>query len=44
MMKKYYPSALFFVMVVTLLFGCAAQQMQPTPSLFEPVQMKKGYF
>ncbi|MGD8661135.1 MAG: OmpA family protein [Desulfobacterales bacterium] len=40
MMKNYYPSALFFVMVGTLLVGCAAQQLQPPPSLFEPVQLK----
>ena len=39
-MKKYYASALFFVMVGTLLFGCASQQVQPTKSLFEPYQLK----
>ena len=33
-MKKYYARALFFVMVSTLLFGCAAPQVQPTKSLF----------
>jgi OOP family OmpA-OmpF porin len=44
MMKKYYPSALFFLIVGTLLAGCAAQQVQPTPSLFEPVQMKSDQY
>jgi len=43
-MKKYYARALFFVMVGTLLFGCAARQVQPTQSLFEPYQLEADQY
>jgi len=43
-MKKYYARTLFLVMVGTLLFGCAAQQVQPTKSLFEPYQLKADQY
>jgi OOP family OmpA-OmpF porin len=43
-MKKYYARTLFCVMVSTLLFGCAAQQVQPTKSLFEPYQLKADQY
>ncbi len=43
-MKKHYARALFFVMVSTLLFSCAAQQVQPTKSLFEPYQFKADQY
>ncbi len=43
-MKKYYARALLFVMVSTLLFGCAAQQVQPTKSLFEAYQLKADQY
>jgi hypothetical protein len=43
-MKKYYARALFFVMVSTLLFGCAAPQVQPTKSLFSPSQLQADQY
>ena len=43
-MKKYYARALFFVMVSTLLFGCAVPQVQSTKSLFEPYQLKADQY
>jgi OOP family OmpA-OmpF porin len=43
-MKKYYARALFFVMVNTLLFGCAAPQVQPTKSLFSPSQLQADQY
>ena len=43
-MKKYYARALFFVMVSTLLFGCAAQQAQPTKSLFSAYKFKADQY
>ena len=38
-MKKYYARALFFVMAIMLLFGCATPQVQPTKSLFSSSQL-----
>jgi OOP family OmpA-OmpF porin len=43
-MKKFYARALFFVMVNTLLFGCAASQVQPTKSLFSPSQLQADQY
>jgi OOP family OmpA-OmpF porin len=43
-MTKHYLKALIFVMVSTLLFGCAAKQVQPTKSLFEPYQLKADQY
>ena len=43
-MKKYYARALFFVMVSTLLFGCAAQQVKPTNSLFSAYGFKADQY
>ena len=43
-MKTYYARVLFFVMISTLLFGCAAQQVQPTKSLFEPYQLNADQY
>ena len=43
-MKKFYARALFFVMVSTLLFGCAAPQVQPTKSLFSPSQLQADQY
>ena len=43
-MKRYYARTLFFVMVSTLLFGCAAQQVQPTKSLFSAYQFKADQY
>jgi len=43
-MKKYYARALFFVMVITLLFGCATPQVQPTKSLFSPSQLQADQY
>ena len=43
-MKKYYARALFFVMVSTLLFGCAAQQVKPTKSLFSAYGFKADQY
>ena len=38
-MKIYYARALFFVMAIMLLFGCATPQVQPTKSLFSSSQL-----
>jgi hypothetical protein len=38
-MKIYYARALFFVMVSTLLFGCATPQVKPTKPLFSPSEL-----
>ena len=43
-MKKYYARALFFIMVSTLLFGCAVPQVQPTKSLFSPSQLQADQY
>ena len=43
-MKKFYAKALFFVMVSTLLLGCAAPQVQPTISLFSPSQLQADQY
>lgn len=43
-MKKFYARALFFVIVSTLLFGCAAPQVQPTKSLFSPSQLQADLY
>ncbi len=43
-MIKYYARALFFVMVSTLLFGCAAPQVQPNKSLFSPSQLQADQY
>lgn len=43
-MKKYYSRALFFIVVSTLLFGCAAPQVQSTKSLFSPSQLQADQY
>lgn len=43
-MNKYYPRALFFVMVNMLLFGCATPQVQPTKSLFSSSQLQTDQY
>jgi len=35
-MKKYYLAPLFIVMASALLFGCAGQEVKPTPPAFQP--------
>ena len=43
-MKMYYARALFFVMISTLLFGCATPQVKPTKSLFSPSQLQTDQY
>jgi OOP family OmpA-OmpF porin len=43
-MKKYYPRAMFFVMVIMLLSGCATPQVQPTKSLFRSSQLQADQY
>ena len=43
-MKKYYARALFFVIVIMLLFGCATPQVQPTKSLFSSSQLQANQY
>lgn len=43
-MNKFYPRALFFVMVNMLLFGCATPQVQPTKSLFSSSQLQTDQY
>ena len=38
-MKKYHSRALFFVIVIMLMYGCATSQVQPTKSLFSSSQL-----
>ena len=43
-MKMYYAGALFLVMVIMLLFGCATHQVQPTQPLFSPSQLQADQY
>ena len=38
-MEKYYERALLFLLVITILFGCATPQVQPTKPLFSPSKL-----
>ena len=43
-MVKYFERTLLFLMAITLLFGCATPQVQPTRSLFSPSKLDADHY